>query len=105
MDRQRVGPERLLLRLLNVGVRAVGQGEDRGDPNDADRPREGGHERAALLGHQVVGRQGQGGHKAHGRAARGLRGSLVLSGGHEGIGVGDDAAVGQLDDAGGVLVG
>ena len=30
---------------------------------------------------------------------------MVLSGGHEGIGVGDDAAVGQLDDAGGVLVG
>ena len=30
---------------------------------------------------------------------------MVLSGGHEGIGVGDDAAVGQLDDTSRVLVG
>ena len=105
LDCQRVCPQRLFFGLCDVGVRAVGQGEDRGDADDADGPREGGHEGAALLRHQVVEGEGQGGQEAHRRAARGLGLAPVLGGGHEGVGVGDDAAVGQLDDAGRVLVG
>ena len=105
LDRQRIRAQRLFFGLCDVCVRAVGQREDRRDADDADGPREGGHEGAALLRHQVVGRQGQGRQEAHRGAARGLGFTPVFRSGHEGIGVGDDAAVGQLDDAGRVLVG
>ena len=105
MNGQWVGAECLFLGARDVGVRAIGEGQDGGDADDADGPREGGHEGAALLGHQVVEGQGQGGEEAHGGAARRLGLAAVLGGGHEGVGVGDDGAVGELDDACGVLVG
>ena len=60
LDRQRIRAQRLLFSFRDIGVGAVGQREDRGDADDADGPREGGHEGAALLRHQVVGRQRQG---------------------------------------------
>ena len=105
LDCQRIRAQRLFFGLCDVCVRPVGQREDRGDADDADGPREGGHEGAALLRHQVIEGEGQGGQEAHRRATRGLGLAAVFGGGHEGVGVGDDAAVGQLDDAGRVLVG
>ena len=105
LDRQRIRAQRFLFGFGDIGIGSVGQREDRGDTDDADGPREGGHEGTALLRHQVVGRQGQGRQEAHRGAARGLSLAAVFGGRHERIGVGDDAAVGQLDDAGRVLVG
>ena len=104
LDRQGVGPQGLLLGLGDIGVGPVGQRQDRGDANDADGPRERGHQRAPLLGHQVVERQGQGGEESHRRAAHGFRGAPVLLGGDKRRGIGDDGAVGQFDDARRVLV-
>ena len=105
LDCQRIRAQRLFFGLCDVCVRAVGQREDRRDADNADGPREGGHEGTALLRHQVVGRQRQGRQEAHRGASRGFRLTSVFGGGNERIGVGDDAAVGELDDAGRVLVG
>lgn len=105
LDGQGVGAERVLLGALDVGVGPVGQRQDGRDADDADRPREGGHQGAALLRHEVVEGQRQGGEEAHRGAPGRLRLADLLGAGRERLGVGDDPPVGQLNDAGGVLVG
>ncbi len=80
----------------------VGQREDRRDADDAETSAKGGHERAALLIIRLLADRTGRSQPMDVRRA-GLRGLLVLSGGHEGS---ESAiAVGQLDDAGGVIGG
>ena len=67
-DRQRIGGHRLLLDVCDVLVHAGRKREDQRDADDADRPRERGEERAALLRAQVVEAQRERGEKAHGGA-------------------------------------
>ena len=65
-DGNGVAGQGLLLDLLNVTVDAGGQGQDQGDADDADGPGEAGQQGPALLGHEVVQGQGEGGGEAHG---------------------------------------
>ena len=104
-DGERIAGERVLLHLGDVLVHAVGEGQDGGDPDDADGAREGRHGRAALLGHEVPEGEAQRGEEGHGRAARRLglparRGRRV-----EGVGVIGYAAVREAHDARGVALG
>ena len=77
-DRERVARQRVLLDLGDVAVHTVGERQNRRDADDADRPGEGRHDGAALLGHEVVEGQGERREQTHRRA---VRGALVGVGG------------------------
>ena len=93
--------------IVDILVDACRQGDDERDADDADGTGKGREQGAGLFGQQIVEAQAQRGEGRHGRAAhalvhrRGKLGGVRL----EGVGVGADDAVLQLDDAGGVLVG
>ena len=106
LDGERVLGERFLLDIGDVAVHTVREREDRGDADDADRAREGGHEGATLLREQVVPGKGQRREEAHRCAANLLLARAhVLGRGVEGVGVAADDAVRQVDDACCVLFG
>ena len=75
-DLEGVARERVLLHLGDVAVYAVGERQDRRDADDADRAGKGRHEGAALLGHEVVGREGERREQPHRGVLLGGLGSL-----------------------------
>ena len=68
LDRHRIGRKRVLLHVVDIGLNAVGEGQDQRNSDDADGAREGGQDRAGLLCHQVIEAQTQRRKKRHGRA-------------------------------------
>ena len=74
---ERIARQRVLLDFGDIAVHTVGERQDRRDADDADRTREGRHDGAALLGHQVVEGERQRREQAHGRALLGVSGRLA----------------------------
>ena len=105
LDLQGVLGKRLLLDRFDVVVHAVGQRQDGRDAYDADGARERCHERAALLRHEVLERQRERREERHLRAAHGLLAyAQVFGSGNERVGVAANDTVGEVHDAGGVLL-
>ena len=104
-DGQRIGGQGILLHAGDIRVNARGQGQNQRNANNADGTGEGRQDGAALLGHQVVQRQGQGGQKAHGGLFLGLLLFFqVFLLRRIGIGIRLHPAVQQTDNPGGVLI-
>ncbi|MPM29148.1 hypothetical protein SDC9_75688 [bioreactor metagenome] len=106
LDSERIDRESVFFDALDVIIDTGGQRQDRGNTDDADAPREGSHQRAALLRHEIVEGQCDRCQERH----RGLLDVLLahphVTGGRvERIGVTDHHAVAQIDDAVGVLFG
>ena len=88
----------------DVCVRAVRKGQDRGDTNDSNRPRERGHQGTALFRHQVIEGQGKRGQESHRGAAHRLGLANFFGTRDERTRVGDHFTIRELDNAGRVLV-
>ena len=51
LDRHRIGRKRVLLHIIDIGLNAVGEGQNQRDADDPDGARKGGQDRAGLLRH------------------------------------------------------
>ena len=65
LNGQRVCAQGFFFCLGDVRIRAVRQSQNRGDTDDSNRPRKGGHQGTALLRHQVIERQRKRSQEAH----------------------------------------
>ena len=104
LNGQRVCAQGFFLCLGDVCVRAVRKGQDRGDTNDSNRPRERGHQGTALLRHQVIEGQGKRGQEAHRGTAHRLGLANFFGARDERTRIGDHFTIRELDNAGRVLV-
>ena len=104
LNGQRVGAQGLFFCLGDVSIRAVRKGQDRGDTNDSNRPRERGHQGTTLLRHQVIEGQGKRGQESHRGTAHRLGLANFFGAGDERTRVGDHFTIRKLDNTRCVLV-
>ena len=104
LDGQGIVGKGVLLDLVDIGLEARGKSQDQGDADDADGACKGRQQCSGLLGQQVIEAQAEGGENGHGTVAHVFMGGLHGLTGDEGIGVVDDPAVLDPDDAIGVLL-
>ena len=122
LDLERVIGEHILFRLGDIAGKAGGERQHQADADDADAAGDGGDGGAPLFGQQVPARKAEGRPEGHARLIAALfrllpalfaqrRGGLLVFGGgvalfrFKGVGIADDEAVVQLDDAGGIAAG
>ena len=104
LNGQRVCAQGFFFCLGDVGIRTVGQSQNRGDTNDSDGPRERGHQGTALLRHQVVKGERKRGQEAHRSTTYRLGLANFFGAGDERTRIGNNFTVRKLDNAGCVLV-